>query len=379
MIMTSLPEDIDFTSTPDCAPFGFDDARVAETISILGLGAAHHAQAEQIRKEVIGPDSEALVDACFSAFAENSRFLRVKKQPGIDRFMREWRGQLLSYGHGFDTPAYFADRLAIAATFARAKIPLNLLQAKHLVTHGVLIGRIAEKCTGSATILLPALECVARLTSLDLYLAAEGYRLPEINELADTVNELKGEISRLQHDASTDQLTGMMNYANLMDALQQHIDRAQDHTGRGKRRQHLCLAMIDLDHFKKINDTYGHVIGDFVLRHVAGRIKAAVRDFDMVGRFGGEEFVIIMADATLQVAQNIAERVRQVVMDTPLHLKEFSIRITISLGVAMLMEDERKESLLERADAAMYEAKKAGRNRVRMAVSDGGSGNLPEL
>jgi diguanylate cyclase (GGDEF)-like protein len=137
--------------------------------------------------------------------------------------------------------------------------------------------------------------------------------------------------------------------------------------------------MIDLDHFKKINDTYGHVIGDFVLRHVAGRIKAAVRDFDMVGRFGGEEFVIIMADTNLQVAQNIAERVRQVVMDTPLHLKEFSIQITISLGVAMLMEGERKEALLERADAAMYEAKKAGRNRVRIAVSGGGSGNLPEL
>jgi diguanylate cyclase (GGDEF)-like protein len=120
-------------------------------------------------------------------------------------------------------------------------------------------------------------------------------------------------------------------------------------------------------------------VGDFVLRHVAGRIKAAVRDFDMVGRFGGEEFVIIMTDTTLHVAQTIAERVRQVVMDTPLHLKELSIEITISLGVAMLLEGERKEALLERADAAMYEAKKEGRNRVKIAHLTGGSGTLPEL
>lgn len=375
--MIRLPADIRSITPADDASFEFDDARVAETISMLGLGAMHHARAEQIRKEVIIPQSDALIDSCVSALAEHSGFLLVEKQIGIDRFKREWRDQFLCYGRGFDTPAYFADRIAAAATFARVKIPVNLLQAKHLVTHSALIGGVSDKFVESAEILRPAIECVARLTSLDLYLAAEGYHRPEINELTHAVSGLREEISRLRHDASTDHLTGMMNYANLMEALQQHIDKTQDKAG--KDRRHLCLVMIDLDHFKKINDTYGHVIGDFVLRHVAGRIKAAVREFDMVGRFGGEEFVIIMADTTLHVAQNIAERVRQVVMDTPLHLKEFNIQITISLGVAMLMEGERKEALLERADAAMYEAKKAGRNRVKIAVSGGGSGNLPEL
>jgi diguanylate cyclase (GGDEF)-like protein len=259
------------------------------------------------------------------------------------------------------------------------KIPMNLLQAKHLVTHAELIDRVSNRFVDSTETLRPAVECVARLTSLDLYLAAEGYHAPQITELSHAVNGLREEISRLRHDSSTDHLTGMMNYANLMEALQQHIDKAQDKAGHGKHPGHLCLVMLDLDHFKKINDTYGHVIGDFVLRHVAGRIKAAVRDFDMVGRFGGEEFVIIMSDTTLHVAQKIAERVRQVVMDTPLHLKEFSIAITISLGVAMLMEGERKEALLERADTAMYEAKKAGRNRVRIAADGRGAANLPEL
>jgi two-component system, cell cycle response regulator len=144
------------------------------------------------------------------------------------------------------------------------------------------------------------------------------------------------------------------------------------------------VIMIDLDFFKKINDTHGHVIGDFVLRHVASRIQAAVRDFDKVGRFGGEEFVIIMTNADLDLAKVIAERVRKGVMDTPLHLKELTIQITISLGVAMLKEGERKEALLERADTAMYEAKRGGRNRVVIALDSGtgtgdDSGMLPEL
>jgi two-component system, cell cycle response regulator len=137
--------------------------------------------------------------------------------------------------------------------------------------------------------------------------------------------------------------------------------------------------MIDLDYFKKINDTYGHVVGDFVLRHVGQRIQAAVRDFDKVGRFGGEEFVIIMTNANLELAEVIAERIRKGVMETPLHLKDININVTISLGVAMLKNGERKEALLDRADAAMYEAKKAGRNRVMTAKDTGRSGTLPEL
>lgn len=144
------------------------------------------------------------------------------------------------------------------------------------------------------------------------------------------------------------------------------------------------MIMIDLDFFKKINDTHGHVIGDFVLRHVASRIQAGVRDFDKVGRFGGEEFVIIMTNTDLELAEIIAQRIRQGVMDTPLHLKELTIHVTISLGVAMLKEGERKEALLERADTAMYEAKRGGRNRVVITRDSGtgaddDSGMLPEL
>ena len=156
----------------------------------------------------------------------------------------------------------------------------------------------------------------------------------------------------------------MASYSKLMEFLAHQVGQAQENNHEDNP---LCLIMADLAFFKKINDTYGHVVGDLVLRNVAQRMRTVVRDFDMIGRFGGEEFVIIMINTDLALATIIADRVRQGIMNAPFHIKEFNITVTISLGVAMLRRGESKEALLERADAALYEAKRMGRNRVAVA------------
>lgn len=153
----------------------------------------------------------------------------------------------------------------------------------------------------------------------------------------------------------------MLSYSSLMETLEHQVDKAKQNGNP------LCVMMADLDFFKKVNDTYGHLIGDIVLRHTAERIQAAVRDFDVIGRFGGEEFVVILKNTDLALATVIAERIREEVGGTPFHAKEFNIGVTISLGVAMLRKDEPLETLLDRADAAMFQAKKDGRNRVAVA------------
>jgi two-component system, cell cycle response regulator len=289
---------------------------------------------------------------------------------------------LQGYGRDFDTCEYFGERLAIAAAYARAKIPLSILQLQHCLTQQMLITDLSVKFAEDASAIQPLVDCILKLTSLDLYLTAEGYHLPEVGELRKALENLRNETSRLHQEASIDQLTGIMNYAGLMESLEHQINIAHKDMQKKEKSpagNFLCVIMTDLDFFKDINDTYGHVVGDFVLRHVASRIQAAVRDFDMVGRFGGEEFVIIMTNANLELAKVVAERIRKGVMETPLHLKELTIRVTISLGVAMFRKGERKEALLERADAAMYEAKKAGRNRVMIAKDADDSRTLPEL
>jgi diguanylate cyclase (GGDEF)-like protein len=349
-------------ATPHCATLGFDKDRIQQTLSLLGLDAAHEkVAASSLLPEVIPERVDEIINSCFAVMVDSDSFELIEKDIGTEAFRQEWKYRLQSFGKNFATPGYFEERLALAAAFAHANIPLGALQLPSFLIQQALIDSLSDKADLNADKNRALLNIILNLTALDLYLSAEGYRLPELYELEEKLDTLRAEASRLQQKAWTDELTGTMSYRKLMESLEHHIKRA---VRRGHERSPLCLIMSDLDFFKKINDTYGHMVGDLVLRHLAGRIKSATRDFDMIGRFGGEEFVVIMADTDLELAKVIAERIRLGVMRTPFHIKKFNIHITISLGVAMLKPGESRESLLERADAAMYEAKRRGRNCV---------------
>jgi diguanylate cyclase (GGDEF)-like protein len=203
-----------------------------------------------------------------------------------------------------------------------------------------------------------------RIFALDTYLAVEAYRRYEAEEMTKSLEDLRQEAARLHHRAHVDELTGVSNYSRLMDIFDHQIEVAK------RKQKPLCVMMSDLDHFKNINDVYGHLAGDEVLRHVAERIQATVRDFDVVGRFGGEEFIIILVNTDRQLALTIGERIRHEIAATPIHTKGQNIPITISIGLAMLRADEDKESVITRADKAMYEAKRMGRNRLCVAPDD---------
>ena len=156
--------------------------------------------------------------------------------------------------------------------------------------------------------------------------------------------------------AETDQLTGIANRRRTTSEIVRAVLAAR------RDDRSLAVAVFDVDHFKRVNDTYGHHAGDEVLKRVANVAAKALRAGDMVGRFGGEEFVIILPDTTTQTAMLIAERVRSSIAksgSTP--------RVTVSIGIAELAEGETGESLLRRADEALYIAKRAGRNTLRSA------------
>lgn len=124
---------------------------------------------------------------------------------------------------------------------------------------------------------------------------------------------------------------------------------------------------MDIDHFKSINDTHGHLAGDAVLRQLAGLLQAQLRRDALVTRFGGEEFALVVPVADAQAAARVAERVRDAVARQPFDIGSGSLRVTVSVGLAMLTGRETLEATLQRADEALYRAKGAGRNRVETA------------
>jgi two-component system, cell cycle response regulator len=167
---------------------------------------------------------------------------------------------------------------------------------------------------------------------------------------------------QLRFQATHDALTGVWNRSEILETLRRELERAaRSKTATG-------LLMLDIDHFKNINDTYGHLTGDAVLKEVTQRITKAVRGYDSVGRYGGEEFVIVLPGCTRDQIEHGAERIRSAVDDSPIAANESTVSVTVSIGAAVTTVEKHglisDTEMLAAADSALYRAKKIGRNRT---------------
>jgi diguanylate cyclase (GGDEF)-like protein len=178
-------------------------------------------------------------------------------------------------------------------------------------------------------------------------------------QLLDALQQSNAHLAQL---VRLDGLTGLLNRRSGDEVLQQEWLRSQ------RSGQQAVLIMLDIDHFKQVNDEYGHDVGDRVIERVAALLLEHTRNIDTAIRYGGEEFLLLLPQTTLEGGMQLAERLRQQMASRPLHCNQVKIDVTISLGVAatsMLLPD--KAAWLKQADMALYQAKRAGRNRVVVA------------
>ena len=179
-------------------------------------------------------------------------------------------------------------------------------------------------------------------------------------QLNESQRELVREMDELKLRASVDGLTRLWNRTAIMELLGAEVERA-------KRGIPMCVAMIDVDHFKKVNDTYGHQAGDAALVEVASRVRSALREYDSVGRYGGEEFIVVLSNASLIPAMKLCQRIRKAIESQPISTPVGPINVTVSIGlVPCVGRTVNMLGLIGAADAALYQAKKNGRNRVEL-------------
>ena len=169
--------------------------------------------------------------------------------------------------------------------------------------------------------------------------------------------ELKGAYRRIEELAQTDELTGLSNRRSIVKAL-------NDEIARGHRGTACAVALIDVDWFKRINDSFGHPVGDEVLRRVAVTMFANIREGDKIGRYGGEEFLLVLPDTANDTAERILDRLRTIVAELDWNEVAIGMTVTISAGLATFAADDSPDSILGRADRALYAAKAGGRNRI---------------
>jgi len=188
-------------------------------------------------------------------------------------------------------------------------------------------------------------------------------QIEKITRISDGYQEMMRELNvQLQQASTHDLLTGLPNRRFLAERLKQEAERSR------RSGEPLCVALGDVDRFKRINDTWGHEVGDVALREVAQAMDRTVRSADLCGRWGGEEFLVLLPATRLAAAVAIADRVLDAVREVRVEGIPGDYRITISIGVAEWSAEERPEAALARADAALFEAKGNGRDRVMAGI-----------
>lgn len=201
-------------------------------------------------------------------------------------------------------------------------------------------------------------QFVAEIAAIKIEYASQPAVLVALNDISQR-KELEAELFR---QASTDSLTGIGNRRHFLGLAEQELRRAK------RFNRDLTVMMLDIDHFKSINDTHGHAVGDAVLQGMVKRSLESLRQSDFMGRLGGEEFGVVLPETGLDAAEDVAERLRQHLAERSIVAERLAVPCTVSIGLAHLSsQDGTIDDLLHRADQALYRAKSGGRNRVEVA------------
>jgi len=341
---------------------GFDANAIAERLGLLDLDQPDAlVMGEKLQEQVICPNEDSLVDDFCESLTKIDEFNNiVNLHSGLGQIRETQSRYLRSLGVDFQRREYFEERLRIGCVHQRIGVPQGLYQCAFQQLQDLLIEAIPLSIREEKVAFDEMLRFILKITALDMSLANESYFKSRVVGLQNSLKSERGEKERLRKLSITDWLTELHNHSYSRRCLAKALERSKWEGAA------LCVIMADLDHFKEINDEFGHLVGDDVLRIAAARMLSGARSADEVGRYGGEEFMFILQDTDIREAEEVAERVRSRIRSDAMHCGDATINITLSLGLAQARADDTVNSLIERADEALYAAKAAGRDCVRM-------------
>jgi diguanylate cyclase (GGDEF)-like protein len=342
-------------------------ATIAGRLRLLELdGREVSTLGRQLQTLVIRPNLDVIVDRFCDYLQSIEQFNRiVAAHSDLGRLRQTQRDYLQSFGVNFQAATYFEGRQRIGATHQALGVPQSLYQCAFRHLQDLIIGCFPQSIRDDQAAYVDLLRFVLKIVALDNSLAVESYCTARVSNLTRSLASERGKTEKLRQLSVTDQLTDLYNHSYARHCLNAALSRAQ------RESAPLCVIMADLDHFKEINDTHGHLVGDDVLRITAARMVAASRTADQIGRYGGEEFIFILQDTNLEGALEAAERIRMRVCGDPVCSGDIEVSVSISLGISCARRQDTVTALIERADEALYAAKAVGRNCVRTEPVEG--------
>ncbi|MDQ5897404.1 MAG: diguanylate cyclase [Pseudomonadota bacterium] len=273
-----------------------------------------------------------------------------------------YRRHVVGAGHD---PAMLQRVSDSASTVLGAVVETAARAGDQTAAYGSSLSRFHEGLSGHDEALPGLAEILATTRQMQGAIQDLQRRLAESR---DEIGQLRDELDRVRLEAQTDTLTGLFNRRAFDQRLAACMTLA---ASAGLQSQAPCLLLLDIDHFKRVNDTHGHVAGDLVLRAVAGVLQATTPEHAMAARIGGEEFVLLLPALQIQAARLLAEQLRQRVqmLRTPIHPgTPAEIQVTASIGLTTLQRGETGAQFVERADQALYQSKSSGRDRITVKL-----------
>lgn len=337
----------------------FEDFGRAKFVRLAELSSEDHHLVRVLQREVIAPHAASIVETFYERLQKEPEVEAILSANGtrIENLKKTYQRYLLSFGVDFESADYFRERLRIGAVHASVGVPLSLYVAAGRLMQQLMIDLILARA-GDERRARALLDLVLKLTTLDTSLVIEAYHGTRVGALMNSVEALRARGEKLVQVLSTDTLTGVASRRSVLETLRRTLDHSRHHG------QSTGVILLDLDHFKQVNDLHGHSAGDKVLQVAAARMRSAFRPMDTVGRYGGDEFLIILPTAEAASILRIAERVRLSLSADVVQANGVVVHVTASQGIAFSNGSEDPRVVIERADAALYAAKRAGRNRV---------------
>jgi len=302
-------------------------------------------------------DENAVLSACWarsdvSTIMIGQGYSAPMSGSSLQQILETGRPRILN-----DLEAYLADHAGSASTRAIVAEGMRSSLTCPLVAQGKAVGFLFFSSMHKDTYRDVHQGVFVRLAG-QLSVLIEKSRLYQ--NLLDVNRQLIEAQQTLEEQATRDGLTGILNRGAIMKELAAELSRARRH------RKPMGILMVDVDHFKEINDSHGHLAGDAVLKKISARLQKCLRGYDRVGRYGGEEFLVVLGETDFDTATRAAERLRTAVSSEPIAIGDTGLTVTASIGLAVADDAAqiKIEQLVSAADRALYDAKGAGRNRV---------------
>lgn len=343
-----------------CQQLGFDDRNRQQRLALMGLDEHDTPILKHVQQQVIQPQSRRILDGFFEfllGFSEMRGFLGTSDR--IRRLKTSQLEYLHSFGLHFEDAAYFEYRLRIGFAHERIGLPLHLYLAAYRTLQALILESVPAAIRQQLTIHAQYTDSICKIIMLDCSLAIDAYTHTRAIDVNASLEALAHERDLLTTELMHDTLTGTLSRRFILETLNKQLARLSR-----QPQQQLSIALMDLDHFKRVNDTYGHLVGDKVLYEFSRVVSSRVREQDYFGRFGGEEFLLILNEIDPDEALMVLNRIREATQLQVFTYDGKHIPLTVSIGFTPAHPDEKVDDLIERADSALYQAKQRGRNQV---------------